>query len=229
MRTTVLIASVILSNLFSAAAVAAPIVITHMRIATGSAPAPPAPIVLQAFPFFVPPSARISLIIPDLPADPVDRILNYDPNDGLSRSWEITEADAASYGFDWDGFAAALNGEEARIAFGLGTAGFSKSPWSGPGTLAGFQLDRIEIDMEYYFWHPILPGLRAYRIDARVFGEARIVPEPSAWLLAVWGACAAGFMGSRKIYIKRARGVVIVAQTPERRVQGVALPLARRG
>ena len=202
MRTISLLAQAILFIFFATTAGGATIVISQTQ--TGppeTIPAPPQPIILQAGEEGSAPSERVSLTMPSLSADDRDRILNYSPDDGLSRSWVITAANAADYCFDWDGFEAALTGSGSRIDLVLGPAATSGSFGSpvipGASYLREFQMERIEIDLDYWLWHPILKPLQAYRLEGRVIGEAVIVPEPPAWLPILSGACAAGLMGYR--------------------------------
>jgi hypothetical protein len=104
----------------------------------------------------------------------------------------ITPGNAAVYGLDWDAFEARLSGVDARLSLNLGTAGrFFRPSFNDLEYLADFQMERIEIDLVYWFWHPVLETLRAHRIEARIFGDGQIVvPEPTAWSLALLAACA---------------------------------------
>jgi hypothetical protein len=203
MRTTTFIATMLASILFATASVAGNIVITEVRSGNGTSgetvPAPPQPIVFQARQSSDPSSERIGLTIPCLPADDPERILHYSPDDGLSRSWVITAANADEYFLDWAAFEAALNGPAAEISFGLGapsSSGFAPA-MAGASYLENFHMERIEIELDYWFWHAILPSLRAYHVEGHIYGEAHIVPEPSAWLMTAYGAAALGAMASR--------------------------------
>jgi hypothetical protein len=188
MRTTTLTLSVTLSIVTASSAIGGPIVFSQVSSGSGSegtsVPAPPKPIILQAGQEGDPPSERVTLRIPSLPADDPERILHYSPDDGLSRSWVITPDNAADYCFDWDAFEAALNGDEARIALALGKPASFEPMIAAQNYVGNFRMDRIEIDLDYWFWHPVLPSLQAYRVEGRIIGEAQIVPEPATWLLA---------------------------------------------
>jgi hypothetical protein len=203
MRTINFLAPAVLGMFITTTAGAATIVMTQMAMGPPeTVPAPPQPIILQVGEAGSPPAERASLMIHSVPADDPDRIVNYSPDDGLSRSWVITEANAADYCIDWDEFEAALSGENPQIELMLGyptpssEAASAVASSTSPGE--DFQLERIEIDLDYWLWHPILPSLRAYRLEGRVIGDAVVVPEPVTWLPVMGGACAAGLIGHRK-------------------------------
>jgi hypothetical protein len=156
-------------------------------------PTPPQPIAMRAGTTGTDPQAWAGLTIPDVQADDPARILNYRPDDGLGRSWVITSANAAAYGLDWEAFEAKLSGIDARLSLNLGTeARFFRPAFSDLEYIADFQMERIEIAIVYWFWHPVLETLRAYRIEGRIFGDGQIlpIPEPTAWSLALMAASA---------------------------------------
>jgi hypothetical protein len=203
MRAINFLALVILLIFTTATAGAATIVMTQMQMGPPeTVPAPPQPIILQVGEAGSPPAERVGLMIHSVPADDPDRIVNYSPDDGLSRSWVITEDNAADYCVDWDEFEAALSGENPQIDLMLGyptpSSEAASAVASSTGPMEDFQLERIEIDLDYWLWHPILTSLRAYRLEGRVIGEAAIVPEPATWIPVMGGACAAGLIGQRK-------------------------------
>jgi hypothetical protein len=164
---------------------AAPISYSLFRENLSTSLEPPQTIIWKVGPFNGPVSGRVGLEIPNVEADDRNRLLHYSPDDGLERVWTITEANAANYGLDWSEFESRLLGIQANRAFffGFGSIfGFNQDDkyyWSE------FDLERLEVEVSYYFWHPLFEELRAYRFEGRIFGDGTVLPEPTAGVLAM--------------------------------------------
>lgn len=179
---------------------AATIEITRRAIQAATAetinrtPAPPQDIVLQAGIGEI--ANGLKLVIPNVQPDDTARIVNYRPDDGLGRIWTITAENAMDFGVDWLALGNKFNGRESFLNFGFATPGGIPNA-ANPTTPSAIyyesvSLDKIEIKLDYWFWHPVLNTLRAYRIDARIVGSANVIPEPSILALALLGSASLG-------------------------------------
>lgn len=138
-----------------------------------------------------------ALEIPGIGPDERERIIQYDYDDGLGRLWTITEENASEYGFDWNAFEQELIGpyESKRLTFSFSDQPVGAGPLFGndflnPGEeLVEFNMERIEIYVDYWFWHPIFSALRDYRVEARIIGNGVIIPEPATGVLGLLGLC----------------------------------------
>jgi hypothetical protein len=134
-------------------------------------------------------------------------MLHYMPGDPPSYAWTITAENANSFGVNWLEFQDHLKesrshevfteirlfnpsgpdgnpvAEDAEVmADALERAGVMPGLW-----VSAFRLDEVKISIDYYFWHPVLEGLRETLVRAEIRGEARIIPEPASWLLLLVG------------------------------------------
>jgi hypothetical protein len=174
---------------------------------SGSVPVPSAVLYLTTG------ASRVTF--PSLEPDDFDRALNYQVGDPPSYMATIRAENAADFGFDWEEFQDSLNGvgAGAQLVFGI----------SSPRTIAGnstsnaifatglfdrrltrwfgeFMMDEIRVSVDYYFWHPILTGLRATKISFEIDGSGRVIPEPSSLVLAVLASLAFATRRKRTSY-----------------------------
>lgn len=188
----------IASSLITSHALSAPMMFSLAETGTDSTGIRPTPdgstpkqIILEVGYFESP---RTGFAIENVVPDPVERILTYQPSDPPSKTWTITESNSAEFGLDWQAFEAAFLGPiaERNLYLNLGDQpGRFGEHILFPGVfprpqlrLIAFDLERIEIDLEYWFWHPVLNTLWAHRVEARVYGDGVLVPEPAAIGLA---------------------------------------------
>jgi hypothetical protein len=102
----------------------------------------------------------------------------------LPQVWEITEANAAQYGFEWQVAHDSIVGEGwRRVRHGLGSrTSFGDLEPSGKRLLA-FDLERIEMELTYWIHNPAGSG---YVTTYRFIGDGTLVPEPTAvWHVAI--------------------------------------------
>lgn len=141
-------------------------------------------------------SEAVTLNLPSPEPDDMDRVINYQLGDPPSYEWIVRADNADDFGFDWEAFQDSLNGPDKTvtlrfrdatnntIAFkSIGGAISEEIGGPGPYELADFAMDEIRVVVDYYFWHPILPGLRATSISFEIDGSGEVVPEPSSLAL----------------------------------------------
>jgi hypothetical protein len=139
--------------------------------------------------------------------DDWDRALNYQIGDPPSLALVIRDDNAAALGFDLDAFENGLENSHSLDLRFRGTSGNMSAPdnissaifRSGqvidvPGwRLVDIEVEEMRVNVDYYFWHSILTGLRTAKISFEIDASGRIVPEPAAFvlgLLAVAGMAA---------------------------------------
>jgi hypothetical protein len=165
-----------------------------------------------------------TLTITNLESDSVDRMLNYTPGDPPSYAWTITADNANAFGINWLEFQNQLNESKPNDVLVIlyffnpsAVSVFNPSvgavdsisaflhregvPGAGGRWARGFQLHEVKIFIDYYFWHPILEGLRGSQIRAEIRGEARIVPEPATRVVLSLGFALVGLVGARRTRI----------------------------
>jgi hypothetical protein len=142
------------------------------------------------------------LNLPSPAPDPMDRVLNYQPTDPPTVMYTIHQDNATTFGFDWSAFENSLNGRNkgATLNFGdsskppYGTQAFANRlqavgnpPNLPPGFagVSGFVMSEIRVTVDYYFWHPVLPSLRATKISFAIDGSGNPIPEPATLIMAV--------------------------------------------
>lgn len=170
-------------------------------------------------------ASGLSLSFPT-PEPDNDRLLTYVPGDPPSYAYAIRAENAADFGLDWEevenDFSRSLS---AVLRFGVDSSPFNgslvrstltesdfvpplppKESWQfyhfGPRDVT---LDEIKVVVDYYFWHPIFPDLRASKIEFEITGSyltnvTILAPEPNSLLLAVggWMAIAAAAKCARR-------------------------------
>lgn len=165
----------------------------------GSTPVPGSKLFLT-----VEPSRSPVLELPAPDPDDMDRVLNYQIGDPPTYAATIREENAGQFGLDWQAFENSVNGLQSRVIMRFGNGPPFQSAVAGvnaagtvedaiqatghPGYLLGlddFEMQEIRVRVDYYFWHPILTGLRAARVDFEIDGTGRVIPEPSSLLLMV--------------------------------------------
>jgi len=151
------------------------------------------------------------LELPTPDPDDMDRVLNYQLGDPPTYAATIREENASQFGLDWQAFENSVNGLENRVIMRFGNGPPFQSAVAGvnaagtveaaiqatgyPGYLLGldnFDMQEIRVRVDYYFWHPILTGLRAARVDFEIDGTGIVIPEPSSFVpMAVLGIASA--------------------------------------
>ena len=168
-------------------------------------------------PFFPDSPTFTELTLSGLEPDSIDRMLHYMPGDPPSYGWTITADNAGAFGVNWLEFQNHLNESKPREVL-TGISFFNAAPPSGFNPIVNdfdstadflhrtgvprsgglwakdFQLHEVKISVDYYFWHPILKGLRAVQIRAEIRAEARVVPEPEALPLLSLGLILVGLV-----------------------------------
>lgn len=143
-------------------------------------------------------AAPTTLSLPGIGPDSGDRMINYQIGDAPSHTVAIRREDAAGYGFDWDGFESRLVGQGKNIfmQFGVPYAHSYSSatayvntainatglfPTGAEYGFSNFEMEEIRMQVDYYFWHPVLTSLRAAKVSFEVVGSGNVivVPEPT--------------------------------------------------
>lgn len=142
----------------------------------------------------------VVLLLPGVAPDSMERLLNYQVGDPPSHVVMIRKEDAANYGFNWDAFEDRLLGRDKSVLlrFEVPNANSSMRGSSASASVSDaifnsgqlshrtdywfetFEMEEIRVQIDYYFWHPVLTGLRASRVSFEVVGSGIVIPEPTA-------------------------------------------------
>jgi hypothetical protein len=144
----------------------------------------------------------VALWLPGISPDSGDRLLNYQIGDPPSYAVTIREEDAAELGLDWTAFEQSMLGFDKNVYLRYGvpeTNTFSQAFASVRSSIfntgvfprpvdlafATFHMEEIRVQIDYYFWHPVLSGLRSAKVSFEIVGSGVVIPEPSAVCLVM--------------------------------------------
>jgi hypothetical protein len=142
-----------------------------------------------------------------------DRLLTYIPGDPPSYEYSIRAENSAEFGWDWQAIEAGLGSSlSASLRFGVDGSPFNGAIVNGARTESGYSpelppkewwenysfgsrdvtVEEIRVVVDYYFWHPIFPELRASKIGFEITGSYSttvtiLAPEPSSFFLMTLG------------------------------------------